>query len=68
LIGKVKVGELGGDIFDSFYAELRRCRSHCNRRPYVEHRTSRPHKCDERCPPHLAGRWRRRRSGRSTSS
>ncbi|WP_433291504.1 tyrosine-type recombinase/integrase [Pseudonocardia sp. CA-142604] len=53
LIGKVKVGELGGDVFDSFYAELRRCRSHCDRRPYVEHRTSRPHECDERCRPHV---------------
>jgi integrase len=53
LIGKVKVGELGSDILDSFYAELRRCRSHCERRPYVEHRTSRPHECDERCHPHL---------------
>lgn len=52
LIGKVKVGELGGDLFDSFYAELRRCREHCDRRPYVEHRTRRSHECDERCGPH----------------
>ena len=53
LIGKVKLGELGGDVFDSFYAELRRCREHCDRRPHVEHRTARPHECDERCRPHV---------------
>jgi hypothetical protein len=36
LIGKVKVGELGGDVFDSFYAELRRWRDHCDRRPFAD--------------------------------
>jgi integrase len=41
LIGLVKAGALGADVLDSFYAELRRCRVHCNRRPYVEHRTAR---------------------------
>jgi integrase len=55
LIGRVKLGELGGDVFDSFYAELRRRRDHCDRRPYVVHRTARPHECDERCHPHV---WR----------
>jgi integrase len=53
LIGTVKVGELGGEIFDSLYAELRRCRDHCDRRPHIDHRTSRPHDCDERCSPHV---------------
>jgi hypothetical protein len=52
LIGKVRVGALDEDVFDSFYAELRRCRDHCDRRPYVEHRTSRPHECDGRCGSH----------------
>jgi integrase len=52
LIGSVKVGDLDADLFDSFYAELRRCREHCDRRPYVEHRTGRPHKCDSRCRAH----------------
>jgi hypothetical protein len=28
LIGSVKVGALDGDLFDSFYAALRRCRDH----------------------------------------
>lgn len=52
LIGSVKVGALGGDLFDSFYATLRRCRDHCDRRPRVDHRTDGPHHCDERCKPH----------------
>ncbi|WP_245585709.1 tyrosine-type recombinase/integrase [Pseudonocardia asaccharolytica] len=52
LIGGVQVGALDADLFDSFYAELRRCREHCDRRPYVEHRTKRPHECDARRRPH----------------
>ncbi len=53
LIGTTKVGALDGDVFDSFYAELRRCREHCDRRPYVAHRTSGEHACDQRCSPHV---------------
>jgi len=33
LIGNVTVGALRAAVFDSFYAELRRCRAHCDRRP-----------------------------------
>jgi integrase len=52
LIGAVQVGALDADVFDSFYAELRRCRDHCGRRRYVEHRTTADHGCDTRCRPH----------------
>ncbi|HZZ45683.1 MAG TPA: site-specific integrase, partial [Pseudonocardia sp.] len=53
LIGRVKVGALEADILDSFYAELRRCRDHCDRRPYVQHHDPDPtHRCDRRCRPH----------------
>ncbi len=52
MIGSVKVGVLDGDLFDSFYATLRRCRDHCDRRPRIDHRTDAPHACDERCKPH----------------
>jgi integrase len=52
LIGRLKVGALRADIFDSFYAELRRCRAHCDRRPYIEHRTNLTHECDQRCGRH----------------
>jgi integrase len=52
LLGELKVGAVDGDVLDSFYAELRRCRQHCGGRRYVEHRTSRPHECDGRCGRH----------------
>jgi integrase len=52
LIGKIKVGALDGDVFDSFYAEPLRCREHCDRRPYIAHRISGDHSCDQRCAPH----------------
>jgi len=51
-IGHVKVGMLDADILDSFYAELRRCRTHCDGRARIDHRTPRAHTCDERCRPH----------------
>jgi integrase len=52
LIGSVKVGALDGDLFDSFYATLRRCRDHCGRRQRIDHRTDGSHQCDDRCKPH----------------
>jgi integrase len=52
LVGHVKVGAFDADLMDSFYAELRRCRAHCDRRPFVEHRTNVRHECDHRCGPH----------------
>lgn len=51
-VGTTKVGEIDADILDSLYAELRRCRDHCTDRRQVDHRTPRPHDCDDRCRPH----------------
>lgn len=51
-IGKMKVGAIDVDVLDSLYAELRRCRDHCKDRRQVDHRTPRPHECDERCGQH----------------
>lgn len=51
-LGKIKVGALDADTLDAFYAELRRCRHHCSKRPFIQHRTSGEHDCDERCAPH----------------
>lgn len=42
LIGDVKVGSLNAKLFDSSYAELQRCRIHCDGRPLVDHRTRSP--------------------------
>jgi integrase len=51
-IGHVKVGALEADVVDSLYAELRRCREHCNGRRFVEHRAKGEHDCNQRCRPH----------------
>ncbi|MFI5731059.1 hypothetical protein ACIA49_13120 [Kribbella sp. NPDC051587] len=55
LIGDTQLARLDTETLDTFYSELRRCRIHCRgRKKDIEHRTSRPHKCDEhegdRCP------------------
>ncbi|WP_308252108.1 tyrosine-type recombinase/integrase [Pseudonocardia sp. KRD291] len=51
-LGHLKVGQVDAEILDSFYAELRRCRTHCTSRRQVDHRTAGPHECDDRCGPH----------------
>jgi integrase len=52
LLGHVRAAQLDAEMLDAFYAELRRCRAHCTSRRTVDHRTSRPHECDDRCRPH----------------
>jgi len=52
LIGTFPVGRLDGEILDSFYKQLRKCRANCRGRKYIEHRTDRDHECDDRCGPH----------------
>jgi len=52
LLGHLQVGKLDGETLDSFYAILRRCRAHCDGRPFVEHRTAGEHTCDAKCRPH----------------
>ncbi|OZM71593.1 hypothetical protein CFN78_18880 [Amycolatopsis antarctica] len=53
LIGATKVGAIDAHVLDSFYAELRRCRAHCDGRTRIDHRTHHPHACDERCGKHV---------------
>jgi len=52
LLGELAVGRLDGEVLDSFYRQLRTCRAHCRGRKFIEHRTERPHACDERCRQH----------------
>ena len=53
-VGHLKAGALDVDALDSLYAELRRCRTHCDGRGRgIDHRTPRPHDCDERCRNHV---------------
>jgi hypothetical protein len=37
LLGECPVGSVNAQLLDSCYAELRRCRDHCGRRPRVDH-------------------------------
>lgn len=52
LLGDVKLGRINGEVLDSFYKELRRCRIHCKGRGLIDHRSTREHECDDRCGPH----------------
>lgn len=52
-VGGEKVGAIDATVLDSLYAELRRCRAHCRNPRGVDHRTNRPHECDQRCGPHV---------------
>ncbi|MFE5567066.1 tyrosine-type recombinase/integrase [Amycolatopsis japonica] len=52
LIGNEKAGPIDGETLDSLYTELRRCRLHCKDKRFIDHRTTRPHTCDNRCRPH----------------
>lgn len=47
LIGSQLLARLDIEILDSFYSELRTCRDHCRGRKYIQHRTDKPHQCDE---------------------
>ena len=42
LLGRLMVGRLDGEILDSFFAELRTCREHCDGKVAVDHRTHCP--------------------------
>jgi integrase len=53
LLGHLKVGQLTPETLDSFYAELRRCRTHCTGKRSIEHRVKGDHECDKRCRKHV---------------
>jgi integrase len=54
VLGKLQVGRVGAEVLDTFYAELRRCRTRCTpaQRRGIDHRTTREHVCDRRCQRH----------------
>lgn len=53
-IGKLPVSKVDARTLESFYTELRRCRIHCDGKPFVEkHEKSEDHDClAEGCKPH----------------
>jgi integrase len=53
LLGHLPIGRIDGETLDSFYRELRRCRTHCAGRPFDEHHTAGEHTCNKRCGPHV---------------
>lgn len=52
IIGPLALARVNGEVIDSLYAELRRCRLRCDRQPRIDHRTDVEHDCDDRCRPH----------------
>jgi integrase/DNA-binding transcriptional regulator YhcF (GntR family) len=52
LLGKLPVAKLTGETLDSFYTVLRRCRAHCDKRPFIEHISRDQHTCTDKCKPH----------------
>jgi hypothetical protein len=44
-LGDVPVGKLTTRMLETFYGELRRCRTKCNGRPFVEHNADGEHDC-----------------------
>jgi integrase len=47
------LAQLGPRPYERLYAELRSCRRRCSGKAFIEHRTLRPHECDDRCAPHV---------------
>ncbi len=47
LLGSIPLTRVDVELLDSFYAELRRCRDHCDGTPSIQHRTRATHRCDE---------------------
>lgn len=54
-LGTVAVNKIDARTLERFYTELRRCRTHCNGRPFIEkHKKDGPHDCAaEKCKPHV---------------
>jgi integrase len=52
VLGSLSIGRVNGETVDSFYAQLRTCRTRCGGRASFEHRTAVEHECDDRCGPH----------------
>jgi integrase len=54
-LGALPLARIDGEVLDSLYAQLRRCRIRCNRRQrLVDHRTTQDQECDDRCRPRQA--------------
>src|SRR2546421_9354236 len=53
-LGDVPINKLTARMLEGFYAELRRCRVRCDRRPFIEHKKPGEHDCKAaKCAPHV---------------
>jgi hypothetical protein len=69
LLGAVPLAKLTGETIDAFNTILRRCRDHCNGRPFIEHVSDdEPHECTGRCRPHVCRPLSPAASERSTNT
>ncbi|GAA5026198.1 tyrosine-type recombinase/integrase [Actinopolymorpha pittospori] len=46
-LGEVPIAKVSARVLEQFYAQLRRCRTRCNGKAYLEHFTDEPHECDQ---------------------
>jgi integrase len=54
VLGNLLLSKVDGEMLDTLYGQLRRCRARCNGRSRaIEHRTKVVHECDERFHPHV---------------
>ncbi|GAA3220300.1 hypothetical protein GCM10017691_04470 [Pseudonocardia petroleophila] len=53
LLGHIPLAKLDGETIDNHQAILRRCRTHCDGRPFMEHAVSGSHECSEKCRAHV---------------
>ena len=51
-LGKRFAGSISTYDIEWFYADLRRCRDHCEG-PFIKHRTAGEHRCTAKCGPHV---------------
>ena len=47
MLGELPVNKITARTLESFYAELRRCRSRCDGSPSIEHKQTDRHDCTE---------------------
>lgn len=52
LLGNTSLSKIDARVLDAFYAELRRCRSHCDGTKQMQHHNAQRHTCDKHCKPH----------------
>jgi integrase len=55
-LGEIPVRKVDARVLETFYTELRRCRTRCNGTPFIEHKTDAEHDCEKsKCKPMAAG-------------